>query len=68
MLFQQEAASCYTTRETHTFLSTISRGRVISGKGDIDWPPNSSDLTPLEFFLGKAIWISQQTSYDSRAK
>ncbi|KOC62693.1 hypothetical protein WH47_05252 [Habropoda laboriosa] len=26
-------------------------GRVISRGGDINWPPRSCDLTPLDFFL-----------------
>lgn len=51
MWFQQDGATCHTARETVTLLQTKYPGRVISQRGDIDWPPRSCDLTPLDFFL-----------------
>lgn len=49
--FQQDGATCHTTRETIDLLQTRFPGRVISRNGDINWPPRSCDLTPLDFFL-----------------
>lgn len=40
-----------TVRETLTLLQIIFFGRVISLRSEIDWPPRSSDLTPLDFYL-----------------
>ena len=37
--------------EVVKFLQTKFHGRVISRRGDVNWPPRSCDLTPLDFFL-----------------
>lgn len=49
--FQQDGATCHTATETIDLLKTKFPGRVISRFGDINWPPRSCDLTPLDFFL-----------------
>ena len=49
--FQQDAATCHTSGETISLLREKFLGRVISRKGDYNWPPRSCDLTPLDFFL-----------------
>lgn len=49
--FQQDGASSHSTPENIALLRTKFPGRVISRKGDIDWPPRSCDITPLDFFL-----------------
>lgn len=49
--FQQDGATSHTTRENISLLRTKFPGRVISRNGDINWPPRSCDLTPLDFFL-----------------
>ena len=51
MWFQQDGATCHTTRANMALLQETFLGRVISRRGDINWPPRSCDLTPLDFFL-----------------
>ena len=47
MWFQQDGVACYTIRANMTF-----PGRVISRRGNINWPPRSCDLTRLDLFCG----------------
>jgi len=49
--FQQEGATCHTATDTINLLHTKFPGRVISRKGDVNWPPRSCDLTSLDYFL-----------------
>lgn len=49
--FQQDGAPCHTARATIDLLKPLFPGRLISKKGDFDWPPRSPDLTPPDFFL-----------------
>lgn len=49
--FQQDGATCHTTRENIKILKSKFCDRVISRNADITWPPRSCDLTPLDFFL-----------------
>lgn len=51
MWFQQDGATCHTANETMALLREKFNGRVISCRGDVNWPPRSCDLTPLDFFL-----------------
>lgn len=51
MWFQQNDAPCHTSRATFELLRTKFPYRLISCHGDVNWPPRSSDLTPLDFFL-----------------
>ncbi|CAI6370846.1 unnamed protein product [Macrosiphum euphorbiae] len=51
MWFQQDGATCHTARATMDILRERFEGMVISRNGDINWPPRSCDLTPLDFFL-----------------
>ena len=51
MWFQQDGATCHTARETLNLLRTRFGGRIISRNGDVNWPPRSCDLTPLDYFL-----------------
>lgn len=46
--FQQDGATCHTSRETMDFLQEFFGGRIIS-KGL--WPPRSPDLTSPDYFL-----------------
>jgi len=50
--FQQDGATCHTTRNNITFLRSKFPQRVISQNADFNWPPRSCDLTPLDFFCG----------------
>ena len=50
MWFQQDGATCQTTRTNTALLQGIFPGHVKSCRGDINWSP--CDLTPLDFFVG----------------
>lgn len=49
--FMQDGAPCHTAHATIDLLRTKFPNRVISRLGDVNWPPRSCDLTPLDFFL-----------------
>lgn len=51
MWFQQDGATCHTTRPNMAELRTKFHGRIISRFGDANWPSRSCDLSPLDFFL-----------------
>ena len=51
MWFQQDGATCHTADATMHILHERFEGMVISRRGDVDWPPSSRDLTPLDIFL-----------------
>lgn len=52
MWFQQDGATSHTTRPVLALLQEKFEGRVISRFGDVNWPPRSCDLSPLDFFYG----------------
>ena len=47
--FQQDGATCHISSETIGHLCEKFPDRVISRKGDYNWPPRSCDLTYLDF-------------------
>ncbi|GFX71590.1 uncharacterized protein TNCV_2695781 [Trichonephila clavipes] len=50
--FQQDGATCHTTRATTIDLLKDTYGdRLISRFGPVNWPPRSCDLTTLDYFL-----------------
>lgn len=49
--FQQDGATCHTMTDTIALLRQKFPGRVISRRGDKEWPPRSCDLSPLDYFL-----------------
>ncbi|GFV83376.1 putative DD41D transposase [Trichonephila clavipes] len=49
--FQQDGATCHTTRATIDLLKDTFGDRLISRFGPVNWPLRSCDLTPLEYFL-----------------
>lgn len=49
--FQQDGATCHTTRVNMTILRERFPRQVISRFGDVEWPARSPDLSPLDFFL-----------------
>ncbi|CAH2099714.1 unnamed protein product [Euphydryas editha] len=51
MWFQQDGATSHTTRPVLALLREKFPGRVISRFGNVNWPPRSCDLSPLDFFL-----------------
>ena len=52
---QQDDTTCYTSGGNIGLLREKFPGRVISRKGDYNWPPKSCDLTPLDFFLWGSV-------------
>ena len=58
MWFQQDGATCHPTRASMALLPETFRRRVFSRRGDINWPPRSCDLTPLDFFYGATRWTA----------
>lgn len=50
-IFQQDGARCHTSEQSLNFLRQKFANRILSDRTDRPWPPNSPDLTPLDFFL-----------------
>ena len=55
LFFQQDGATAHTARDTIRLLEENFPGKVISRRGDIQWPARSPDLTPLDFWLWGAL-------------
>lgn len=53
--FQQDGATCHTANATINVLRPTFQNRIISKNGDVNWPPRSCDLTPLDYFLWGAV-------------
>ena len=53
--FQQDGATCHTAEATLDVLSPVFEDRIISRKADVVWPPQSCDLTPLNYYLWGAV-------------
>lgn len=51
MWLLQDGTTCHTADATMDILHERFEGMVISRRGDMNWPPISCDLTPLDFFL-----------------
>ena len=51
MWFQQDGATCLTANETMALLREKFNDRVISRRGEVNWPPRSCDLAPLDIIL-----------------
>ncbi|GFW33849.1 putative DD41D transposase [Trichonephila clavipes] len=49
--FQQDGATSHIARATIDLLKDTFGDRLISRFGPVNWPPRSSDLTPLDYFL-----------------
>ena len=46
--FQQDGATCHTAE-------AVFEDRIISRRADVVWPPRSSDLTLLDYYLWGAV-------------
>ena len=55
MWFQQDGPTYHTAGRKIELLRIKCQNRVISRFGDVNWPPRSCDLTPLDFFLWEAV-------------
>lgn len=49
--YQQDNASAHTTEEMLAYLESIFEKKIILNKTTFEWPPNSPDLNPLDFFF-----------------
>ncbi|GFT62185.1 retrovirus-related Pol polyprotein from transposon 412 [Trichonephila clavipes] len=49
--FQQDGATCHTSRATIDLLKDTFGDRLISRFGPVNWSPRPCDLTPLDYFL-----------------
>ena len=53
--FQQDGATCHTANVTTDLLRTVFENRIIIRNSNVNWPPRSCDLTPLDYFLWRAV-------------
>ena len=53
--FQQVGATCHTADVTIDLSRTVFENRIISQNSDINCPPQSCDLTPLDYVLCGAV-------------
>ena len=53
--FHQDWATYHTTNVTIDLLRTVFENRITSRNSDVNWPPRSCDLTPLDYFLWGAV-------------
>lgn len=51
MYFQQDGARPHTAAETLAVIENRFPNRIISQGTEVEWPPRSCDLTPLDYFL-----------------
>lgn len=49
--FQQDGATCHTSNDSLAAIRKIFGNKLISKRGDINWPPRSPDLSTMDFFL-----------------
>lgn len=49
--FQQDGAAPHYGLNVRAYLNNIFPSRWIGRRGEIEWPPRSPDLTPLDFFF-----------------
>ncbi|CAH2090217.1 unnamed protein product [Euphydryas editha] len=49
--FQQDGATCHTSNPSIEALKELFPNKLISRRGDVNWPPRSPDLSPLDYFL-----------------
>lgn len=55
--FQQDGATCHTSNLSMPVVQALFPGKLISRRGDIQWPPRSPDLSPCEFFYGDILKV-----------
>ena len=46
---------CHTAEATLDVLCPVFEDPIISHRADVVWPPRSSDLTPLDYYLWGAV-------------
>ena len=53
--FQQDGAKCHTVEATLDVWRPVFKDRIISRRADVVWPVRSCDLTPLDYYLWRAV-------------
>ena len=53
--FQWNGATYFTADVIIDLLCTVFKNRIISRNSDVNWPPRSCNLTPLDYFLLGAV-------------
>ena len=53
--FQQDGVTWHTANVTIDLLRTVLENWIISRNSDVNWPPRSCDLTPLDYILAGAV-------------
>ena len=53
--FQHNGATCHTAEATLDVLHPVFKDRLISRRVDVVWPPQSCDLTPLDYYSWDAV-------------
>ncbi|XP_041477271.1 uncharacterized protein LOC121425309 [Lytechinus variegatus] len=48
---KEDGAPCHRSRDVTERLTQLFGDRVISLDQEVEWPPRSPDMTPLDFFL-----------------
>ncbi|QQP53887.1 Transposable element Tc3 transposase [Caligus rogercresseyi] len=55
ILFQQDGATAHTSRASMAVLREHFSERLISIRGDLEWPARSPDLSPCYFYLWRYL-------------
>ena len=55
LFFQQDGAPPHYALRVRDYLNEVFPQRWIGGRGSIEWPPRSPDLTPMDFFFGGVV-------------
>ena len=53
--FQQDGATCHTAEVTLDVLRSVFEDRIISRRAVVVWPPRSCNMTPLGYYLWRAV-------------
>ena len=53
--FQQEGATSHTAEATLDVLCPVFEDHIISHRANVVWPPQSCNLTPLDYYLWAAV-------------
>ena len=53
--FQQDGVTCHTAEATLDDLRAVFADRIIRRRADVVWPPQSCNLTPLDYYLWGAV-------------
>ena len=59
--YAEDGATIHTTNATMDFLTNIFGDRLMSGRrrGGMDWPANSPDLSPCDFWLHGYLKVAE---------